>query len=153
MQLLEQSLTGRCLKLAVTRERHRRERLTAALARAIVWLLPHQRRAPLRPAPAAGGRPAAACRQALPGNPAGQRRRLPASLRRLVFRRTSGDRQASGGRPAGPRRLAVPGGPARPSGVSRDRGTDRRRSVVATVTTVIDVAGVTVAIVAAAGPH
>ena len=50
MRSLEQSLTGRCPQLAVTRERHRRERSTAALTRAIVWLRQHQRRAPPRPA-------------------------------------------------------------------------------------------------------
>ena len=67
----------------------------------------HQRRVPFDPRQ----RPAADRRQALPGNPAGQRRQR-AGQRRLVVRR------ASGGQSAGPRRLAVPDSPARPFGVS-----------------------------------
>ena len=81
MRSFEQLLTGRCPQLAVTRERYRRETevdgctcCMAALPRAIVWLQPHQRRAPLRPPPAADRR------QALPGNSAGQRRPGPRRL-------------------------------------------------------------------------
>ena len=88
--------------------------LQAALARTIVW----------REAAAASAesavRPALADRlQALPGNPAGQRRQR-AGQRRLVVRR------ASGGQPAGPRRLAVPGSPTRPFGVSEPAATTAR---------------------------
>ena len=110
-----QSLMGRCPQRAVTRECHRRERSTAAMAAWLQWLArssgerrrQHQWRAPFDPR----RRPAADRRQALPGDPAGQRRQRAGQRRLVVWR-------ASGGQPAGPRRLAVPGSPVRPFGVS-----------------------------------
>ena len=79
----------------------------------------------VRPALAAGGRPAAGTA----GTPAGQQRPR-AGQRRLVVRR------ASGGQPVGPRRLAVPGSgrqsrtAIRRQRTRRDRGTDRWTAVL-----------------------
>ena len=89
---------------AVTCERHRRERSTAAMAAWLHWLArssgerrrQHQRRAPFDPRWPTGGRHwlAVGGSAAAAGGP------------------------ATAGSPAGPRRLVVPGSPARPSGVS-----------------------------------
>ena len=119
-----QSLTCRCPQLAVTRERHRRERSTAAMAAWLHWLArssgerrrPHQRRAPFDPR----RRPATNRRQALPGNLAAAAGR-PAT-RPAGQRRPTGGPEAAGS--ARQSRTAV----RRPQ-TRRERGTDRWTAV------------------------
>ena len=89
------------------------------LARVIFWreAAAHQQRAPFDPR----WPPAADRRQALPDNPAGQRRPRAGQQRLVVLR-------ASGGQPEGPRRLPVllAGSPERPCGVSEPAATATR---------------------------